>query len=153
MIDDDGNMHSSAKIPGRLHFEENSWRLSSAKGIQTMLVLVHSSRTDRPETPLGRLRVPTSHSGHTFNEVVRNDVAVEYFPTSRKYRQQANTLSLSAFMALGLQPDILQQPRDKNCALRANRDWVEPGVARPIFATCSAPDPQTLARLDDDLEL
>jgi hypothetical protein len=74
-------------------------------------------------------------------ESLRNDVTVEYSSASRKYGQQANTLSLSAFMAVGLQPDILQQHRDKNCAIRANRNGVEAGVARPLFATCSAPDP------------
>ena len=87
-------------------------------------------------------------------EALRNDVTVEYPPTSRKYRQQAYTLPLSAFMAFDLQTDILQQHRDENCALRADKNEVEAGVARPLFATCSAPDPQTLVRLDDDdLEL
>lgn len=36
-------------------------------------------------------------------------------------------------MAVGLQTDILQQHRDKNCALRANRNGVEAGVARPLL--------------------
>lgn len=37
---------------------------------------------------------------------------------------------------------------------KPNKDRVDAGVARPPFATCSAPDHQTLARLDDDdLEL
>ena len=67
MIDDDENTHGAAKPHDALVFTKNS---VDCKGNPDFTSLVHLSKTDRPETPLGRLGVPTSHSGHTFNEVV-----------------------------------------------------------------------------------
>lgn len=86
---------------------------------------------------------------------LRNDVTVEYYPTSRKYGQQA-THSLFQLSWLS----VYKLTFCNNTETRTVPSEPIGTESRPawrdhyLFATCSAPDPQTLARLDDDdLEL
>jgi hypothetical protein len=60
MLDDDENIHGAVKPHDALGFNKYS---VDGNGNLDFTSLVHSSRTDRPGTALGRLRVPTSHSG------------------------------------------------------------------------------------------